>query len=193
MAQDQYIPRWQEIVKQPRFRVTLDLHLGGSRYRLLASDLTDGYVNAYLKVNDVLAAFLLPAFRDEDFSPRSPLHPAARPVIFAAFPQQFTFCAHLIPLATAMTPELDPTTKTRVLLEALPYIQRFRGSIFVVKFGGAFMARPRPDRAPQWCGGPGVSRCCCLFRSSSFTAAAGLLLVPWKAPALSPNSATVCV
>ncbi|HVU36793.1 MAG TPA: acetylglutamate kinase, partial [Opitutales bacterium] len=38
-----------------------------------------------------------------------------------------------------MTPELDPTTKTRVLLEALPYIQRFRGSIFVVKFGGAFM------------------------------------------------------
>ena len=30
-------------------------------------------------------------------------------------------------------------TKTEVLLEALPYIQQFRGSIFVVKFGGSFM------------------------------------------------------
>jgi len=30
-------------------------------------------------------------------------------------------------------------TKTEVLLEALPYIQQFKGSIFVVKFGGSFM------------------------------------------------------
>ncbi len=35
--------------------------------------------------------------------------------------------------------ELDITTKASVLLEALPYVQRFRDSIFVVKYGGAFM------------------------------------------------------
>ena len=33
----------------------------------------------------------------------------------------------------------DPVAKAEVLLEALPYIQRFKGSTFVVKFGGAFM------------------------------------------------------
>lgn len=35
--------------------------------------------------------------------------------------------------------DIDIGTKTEVLLEALPYIQQFRGSIFVVKFGGSFM------------------------------------------------------
>ena len=35
--------------------------------------------------------------------------------------------------------QLDVTTKASVLLEALPYIQRFRNAIFVVKYGGAFM------------------------------------------------------
>ena len=35
--------------------------------------------------------------------------------------------------------QLDVTTKASVLMEALPYIQRFRDSIFVVKYGGAFM------------------------------------------------------
>tara|TARA_B100001093_G_scaffold107301_2_gene99567 strand:- start:12813 stop:13724 length:912 start_codon:yes stop_codon:yes gene_type:complete len=35
--------------------------------------------------------------------------------------------------------DLDATTKASVLLEALPYVQRFRGSIFVIKYGGAFM------------------------------------------------------
>ncbi len=35
--------------------------------------------------------------------------------------------------------------KARVLLEALPYIQRFRGSTFVVKYGGSFMDDPDPD------------------------------------------------
>lgn len=35
--------------------------------------------------------------------------------------------------------DIDIETKTEVLLEALPYIQQFRGSIFVVKFGGSFM------------------------------------------------------
>ena len=37
------------------------------------------------------------------------------------------------------TDHLDPITKSAVLLEALPYIQRFRDAIFVVKYGGAFM------------------------------------------------------
>ena len=35
--------------------------------------------------------------------------------------------------------DLDPTTKASVLLEALPYIQRFRDCIFVIKYGRAFM------------------------------------------------------
>jgi acetylglutamate kinase len=38
-----------------------------------------------------------------------------------------------------MPVEIDIQTKTEVLLEALPYLQRFRDSIFVVKFGGSFM------------------------------------------------------
>ncbi|MEO0793918.1 MAG: acetylglutamate kinase [Verrucomicrobiota bacterium] len=40
---------------------------------------------------------------------------------------------------------IDITTKARVLLEALPYIQRFRGSTFVVKYGGSFMDDPDPE------------------------------------------------
>ena len=35
--------------------------------------------------------------------------------------------------------------KAEVLLEALPYIQKFRGSTFVVKYGGSFMDDPNPD------------------------------------------------
>lgn len=35
-------------------------------------------------------------------------------------------------------------SKADVLLEALPYIQRFRSSIFVVKYGGSFMDSPDP-------------------------------------------------
>ncbi len=42
-------------------------------------------------------------------------------------------------------PDLNITDKARVLLEALPYIQRFRGSIFVVKYGGSFMDDPDPQ------------------------------------------------
>ncbi len=37
------------------------------------------------------------------------------------------------------------TLKAKVLLEALPYIQSFRGSIFVVKYGGSFMDDPNPE------------------------------------------------
>jgi glutamate N-acetyltransferase/amino-acid N-acetyltransferase len=38
-------PQWKEVVKARQFRVRLDLHLGDAQFRLLASDLTDGYVN----------------------------------------------------------------------------------------------------------------------------------------------------
>ncbi len=37
------------------------------------------------------------------------------------------------------------TAKAKVLLEALPYIQNFRGSTFVVKYGGSFMDDPDPS------------------------------------------------
>src|SRR5438270_1697046 len=36
----------------------------------------------------------------------------------------------------------DLISKATVLLEALPYIQRFRSEIFVVKYGGSFMDSP---------------------------------------------------
>jgi acetylglutamate kinase len=35
-------------------------------------------------------------------------------------------------------------SKADVLLEALPYIQRFRGTTFVIKYGGSFMDSPDP-------------------------------------------------
>jgi acetylglutamate kinase len=38
----------------------------------------------------------------------------------------------------------DVTAKAKVLLEALPYIQDFHGSIFVIKYGGSFMEDPDP-------------------------------------------------
>src|SRR3954469_10684635 len=40
----------------------------------------------------------------------------------------------------------EVTAKAKVLIEALPYIQDFRGSIFVVKYGGSFMDDPDPGR-----------------------------------------------
>src|SRR3989441_11002616 len=36
-------------------------------------------------------------------------------------------------------------SKAATLVEALPYIQRFRSQIFVVKYGGSFMASPDPE------------------------------------------------
>ncbi len=41
--------------------------------------------------------------------------------------------------------DIDITTKARVLLEALPYIQKFKGTIFVLKYGGSFMDDPNPE------------------------------------------------
>jgi acetylglutamate kinase len=38
----------------------------------------------------------------------------------------------------------DLISKADVLLEALPYLQRFRGKTFVVKYGGSFMDSPDP-------------------------------------------------
>ncbi len=38
----------------------------------------------------------------------------------------------------------DVTAKAEVLLEALPYVQDFRGSTFVIKYGGSFMDDPDP-------------------------------------------------
>src|ERR1700757_3794976 len=38
----------------------------------------------------------------------------------------------------------DLISKADVLLEALPYLQRFRGQTFVVKYGGSFMDSPDP-------------------------------------------------
>ncbi len=39
----------------------------------------------------------------------------------------------------------DSQAKARILMEALPYVRRFRGSIFVVKYGGSFMDSPDPE------------------------------------------------
>lgn len=39
----------------------------------------------------------------------------------------------------------DYIAKARVLLEALPYLQSFRGSTFVIKYGGSFMDDPTPE------------------------------------------------
>lgn len=37
--------RWREVVKNRRFSITLRLHVGKASFRLLATDLTEGYVN----------------------------------------------------------------------------------------------------------------------------------------------------
>lgn len=38
-------PKWKEIVKARRFTIALNLHLGKAAFRLLATDLTEGYVH----------------------------------------------------------------------------------------------------------------------------------------------------
>ncbi len=44
-----------------------------------------------------------------------------------------------------MNNEFELIAKAKVLLEALPYIQRFHESIFVVKYGGSFMDSEDPE------------------------------------------------
>jgi acetylglutamate kinase len=39
----------------------------------------------------------------------------------------------------------DLIAKATTLLEALPYIQRFNGATFVIKYGGSFMDSPEPE------------------------------------------------
>ena len=39
----------------------------------------------------------------------------------------------------------DVIAKAQTLLEALPYIQRFHGETFVIKYGGSFMDSPEPE------------------------------------------------
>jgi hypothetical protein len=39
----------------------------------------------------------------------------------------------------------ESQAKAKILLEALPYVRRFRGSIFVVKYGGSFMEAGKPS------------------------------------------------
>src|SRR5260370_26709880 len=39
----------------------------------------------------------------------------------------------------------DLISKAATLLEALPYIQKFSGATFVVKYGGSFMDSPEAD------------------------------------------------
>src|SRR5438477_12425653 len=38
----------------------------------------------------------------------------------------------------------DLISKANTLLEALPYIQKFSGATFVIKYGGSFMDSPEP-------------------------------------------------
>jgi acetylglutamate kinase len=46
-----------------------------------------------------------------------------------------------------LTAVRDLSAKAEVLLEALPFLQRFRGETFVIKYGGSFM--DSPDSAPR--------------------------------------------
>ena len=39
----------------------------------------------------------------------------------------------------------DIISKAAVLVEALPYVQEFRNSVFVIKYGGGFMDDPNPE------------------------------------------------
>ncbi len=57
------------------------------------------------------------------------------------------------------------TKKADVLIEALPYVRRFGGSVFVVKYGGAFMDDPNPKIRER------------VARDISFLAAVGIKVV----------------
>ena len=46
-----------------------------------------------------------------------------------------------------MTVELEPSTRAAVLVEALPYIQRFRGAVIVIKYGGNALAEGAGSQA----------------------------------------------
>ncbi|MEY4005833.1 MAG: hypothetical protein RLZZ221_1929 [Verrucomicrobiota bacterium] len=73
----------------------------------------------------------------------------------------------------------EVTAKAKVLIEALPYIQDFRGSTFVVKYGGSFMDDPDPKARSR------VAYDIAFLAgstSSSCTAAARPSPARWRAP-----------
>ena len=43
----------------------------------------------------------------------------------------------------------ESQAKAKILLEALPYVRRFRGSIFVVKYGVVSWTPRTPKSAPE--------------------------------------------
>jgi acetylglutamate kinase len=65
---------------------------------------------------------------------RSPVRPKGAPVIGRSEVQRHT--------APAVETQADAAHRAAVLLEALPYIQRFRGAVVVVKYGGNAMVDP---------------------------------------------------
>jgi acetylglutamate kinase len=69
----------------------------------------------------------------------------------------------------------DLIAKAGTLLEALPYIQKFNGATFVVKYGGSFMDSPDANVRQS------VARDI-VFLPSSSTAAARPSPARWKEP-----------
>lgn len=57
----------------------------------------------------------------------------------APFPFSFMFPASLFPMTTSFQQQIE---KAAVLLEALPYLQEFRGKTFLIKVGGSAMDDP---------------------------------------------------
>jgi acetylglutamate kinase len=56
-------------------------------------------------------------------------------------------------MSNKYAPEPALLAKAETLVEALPYIQRYAGETFVVKYGGHAMGDPRPRAiSPRmWC------------------------------------------
>ena len=45
IPQDTNLKKWKKIASKKRFRITLNLNLGNEQFRLLASDLSEAYVD----------------------------------------------------------------------------------------------------------------------------------------------------
>ena len=63
------------------------------------------------------------------------------------------------------TTAIEAQEKAAVLIEALPWLQRFHGATIVVKYGGNAMvddsSRPRSHRTWCSCGSPACTRSSC--------------------------------
>ena len=64
-----------------------------------------------------------------------------------------------------MSTQQDIITKAQVLIEALPYIQKFKNTVFVVKYGGSFMDDPKKEISER------------VVKDISFLAAVGIKVV----------------